>query len=168
MPLTALPDAEAHCAALAELIRPALQAETTLVGIHSGGAWVARRVQQLLGLPGEVGLIDVSFYRDDFGARGLHPQLKPTQIPFPVDGRTVILIDDVLFTGRTTRAAINALFDYGRPTCLKLAVLADRGGRQLPFQPDFCAWEPTLTPSDELVLETTADGRLHWKRVQHA
>ena len=87
MPLSKLPDAEAQCAQLADLIRPQLQANTLLVGIHSGGAWVARRLNELLGLPGEIGLIDVSFYRDDFGEKGLHPQTKRTSIPFDVEGR---------------------------------------------------------------------------------
>ena len=168
MPPSRLPDAEAHCVELAALIQPALQADTTLVGIHSGGAWIARRVHQLLGLPGEIGLLDVSFYRDDFGQRGLHPQVRPTQIPFAVDDRTLVLIDDVLFTGRTTRAAINELFDYGRPRRIQLAVLADRGGRQLPIQPDFCVWHPELAAHEELVLETMADGRLQWRCDPHA
>ena len=168
MPPSRLPDAEAHCVELAAQIQPALQADTTLVGIHSGGAWIARRVHQLLGLPGEIGLLDVSFYRDDFGQRGLHPQVRPTQIPFAVDDRTLVLIDDVLFTGRTTRAAINELFDYGRPRRIQLAVLADRGGRQLPIQPDFCVWRPELATHEELVLETMTDGRLQWRCDPHA
>ena len=132
-PIPPLPDAEAQCVALAELIRPKLQPDTVLVGIHSGGAWIARRVHQLLGLPGEIGLLDVSFYRDDFSEKGLHPQCRPTVIPFDVEGRHIILVDDVLYTGRTTRAAINELFDYGRPAAVELAVLADRGGRELPI-----------------------------------
>ncbi|WP_263768379.1 bifunctional pyr operon transcriptional regulator/uracil phosphoribosyltransferase PyrR [Propionivibrio soli] len=168
MPLTNLPDAEAQCAQLAELIRPHLKPNTTLVGIHSGGAWIARRLNQLLGLPGEVGLIDVSFYRDDFGERGLHPQVKPTSIPFDVEGRSLILVDDVLYTGRTTRAAINELFDYGRPASIKLAVLADRGGRELPIYAEFCAWNVELDASEELVLEASPSGLLQWRRVEHA
>ena len=168
MPLTKLPDAEAQCAELAELIRPQLQANTILVGIHSGGVWVARRLQELLGLPGEIGLIDVSFYRDDFSKKGLHPQIKPTSIPFDVEGRSLILVDDVLFTGRTTRAAINELFDYGRPASIKLAVLADRGGRELPICAEFCTWRPDLGVSEEIVLEPDAAGRLQWRRAKHA
>lgn len=168
MPPPTLPDAEAQCAELASLIRPQLEAETQLVGIHSGGAWVARRVHDLLGLPGEVGLIDVSFYRDDYGQRGLHPQVRPTSIPFEVEGRPLILIDDVLFTGRTTRAAVNELFDYGRPKRIQLAVLADRGGRQLPVCAEYCVWRPELGPQQELILETDADGRLRWRQEDHA
>jgi pyrimidine operon attenuation protein/uracil phosphoribosyltransferase len=168
MSLNTPPDAEAQCAALAELIRPGLQENTVLVGIHSGGAWVARRLKELLGLNSEIGLIDVSFYRDDFGAKGLHPQIKPTSIPFDVEGRPLILVDDVLFTGRTTRAAINELFDYGRPASIKLAVLADRGGRELPIYAEFCAWHAKLSDAEELVLEPDASGRLQWRRAEHA
>jgi pyrimidine operon attenuation protein/uracil phosphoribosyltransferase len=163
-----LPDAEAQCLALTALIRPQLPSDAVLVGIHSGGAWVARRLKELLGLSGEIGLIDVSFYRDDFGEKGLHPQVKPTSIPFEVEGRNLILVDDVLYTGRTTRAAINELFDYGRPASVKLAVLADRGGRELPIYAEFCAWRPELAHSQELVLEADADGRLQWRCVDHA
>ena len=168
MPFIHLPDAEAQCAALAELIRPQLRPNTLLVGIHSGGAWIARRLSELLGLPGEIGLIDVSFYRDDFSKKGLHPQVKPTSIPFDVEGRSLILVDDVLYTGRTTRAAINELFDYGRPASIKLAVLADRGGRELPICADFCTWQVVLADDEELVLEPGAEGRLQWRRVGHA
>lgn len=168
MSLPTLPDAEAQCVALAELIRPKLQPDTVLVGIHSGGAWIARRLKELLGLPGEIGLIDVSFYRDDFGEKGLHPQIKPTSIPFEVDGRPLILVDDVLYTGRTTRAAINELFDYGRPASVRLAVLADRGGRELPIYAEFCTWQVDLPKSQELILEPDAAGRLQWRCVDHA
>jgi len=168
MPLTKFPDAEAQCVQLAELIRPDLQANTMLVGIHSGGVWVARRLRDLLGLTGEIGLIDVSFYRDDFGEKGLHPQVKPTSIPFDVEGRPLILVDDVLYTGRTTRAAINELFDYGRPANIKLAVLADRGGRELPIYAEYCAWQVELGDGEELVLEPDESGRLLWRCAGHA
>lgn len=166
MPLTELPDAEAQCRALAELIRPQLAANTALVGIHSGGVWIAQRLRELLGaslLPEEIGLIDVSFYRDDFGEKGLHPQIKPTAIPFEVEGRSLLLVDDVLYTGRTTRAAINELFDYGRPASVELAVLADRGGRELPICARYCTWSVDLPDHAELVLEQQADGRLSWR-----
>ena len=168
MTLTKLPDAETQCTQLAELIRPHLQANTMLVGIHSGGVWIARRLSELLGLPGEIGLIDVSFYRDDFGEKGLHPQVKPTSIPFDVEDRPLILVDDVLYTGRTTRAAINELFDYGRPANIKLAVLADRGGRELPIYAEFCAWQVELDKTEELVLEPDTTGRLQWRSAEHA
>ncbi len=163
-----LPDAEAQCVALADLIRPQLQPDTVLVGIHSGGAWIARRLKELLSLPGEIGFVDVSFYRDDFGEKGLHPQVKPTSIPFEVEGRSMVLVDDVLYTGRTTRAAINELFDYGRPGCIRLAVLADRGGRELPIYAEFCTWQVELARSEELILEPDPSGRLQWRYIDHA
>ncbi|MDA0190597.1 MAG: bifunctional pyr operon transcriptional regulator/uracil phosphoribosyltransferase PyrR [Proteobacteria bacterium] len=165
---TPLPDAEAQCAELARLIRPRLSPDTALVGIHSGGAWIARRLRELLELPEEIGLIDVSFYRDDFGAKGLHPQVRPTTIPFAVEGRPLILVDDVLYTGRTTRAAINELFDYGRPARIDLAVLADRGGRELPVCAQYCAWQVALDDDEELILEPDAAGRLQWRLARHA
>ena len=167
MPIPPLPDAEAQCAALAELIRPHLRPDTLLVGIHSGGAWIARRLSEQLGLSSPVGLLDISFYRDDFGKRGLHPQVKPTSLPFDIDGRSLILVDDVLFTGRTTRAAINELFDYGRPASIKLAVLADRGGRELPVCAEFCVWNASLADNQELVLEAAEDGKLQWRCDEH-
>ena len=168
MTLTSFPDAEVQCAELAELIRPQLQANTLLVGIHTGGVWLARRLSELLGIPGEIGLIDVSFYRDDFGEKGLHPQIKPTSIPFDVEGRSLILVDDVLYTGRTTRAAINELFDYGRPASIQLAVLADRGGRELPISAEFCVWRPQLDQREELVLKLDEGGRMQWRCAENA
>ena len=168
MPRIPLPDAETQCVELAEQIRSQLRPNTLIVGIHSGGAWVARRLKELLDIPGEIGLIDVSFYRDDFEEKGLHPQIKPTSLPFDVDDRSLILVDDVLFTGRTTRAAVNELFDYGRPANIRLAVLADRGGRELPVFAEFCAWRPDLSASEELVLEADASGRLQWRCVDNA
>lgn len=168
MPPIDLPDADAQCAELAELIRPHLQAGTLLVGIHSGGVWVARRLRGLLDQANEIGLIDVSFYRDDYGERGLHARVKPSSMPFDVEGRPLILVDDVLYTGRTTRAAINELFDYGRPASIQLAVLADRGRRELPICADFCPWRVELDPSQELILSADSDGRLRWSIAENA
>ncbi len=158
-----LPEAEAQCRQLADLIRPQLTKNPALVGIYSGGAWIAERLKDLLGLSEEIGLIDVSFYRDDFAEKGLHPQVKPTVIPFDVEGRHLILVDDALYTGRTTRAAINELFDYGRPAAVELAVLADRGGRELPVAPTYGAWEVTLGDNQSLVLDRGDSGRLAWR-----
>lgn len=168
MPAIELPDADAQCAELAELIRPRLRPDTVLVGIHSGGVWVARRLSDLLGLHNEIGLIDVSFYRDDYGEKGLHPRVRPTSIPFDVEGRPLILVDDVLYTGRTTRAAINELFDYGRPASIQLAVLADRGRRELPICADFCTWRVDLDPAQELVLSADGDTHLQWSLAGNA
>jgi len=158
-----LPDAEAQCRQLAELIRPQLSNNPALVGIYSGGAWIAERLKELLGLTDDIGLIDVSFYRDDFSEKGLHPQCRPTVIPFDGEGRHIVLVDDVLYTGRTTRAAINELFDYGRPAAVQLAVLADRGGRELPVAPTFGVWDVALDDGQNLVLERSEDGQLAWR-----
>lgn len=164
---TQLPQAEQQCLQLAEQIRPHLTESTVLVGIFSGGAWIAERLKSLLGLREEVGLIDTSFYRDDFAEKGLHPQVRPTQIPFDVEGRRIILVDDVLYTGRTTRAAINELFDYGRPAAIELAVLADRGGRELPVAPTYCVWPVALGEGQTLVLDKDeslpAGQQLSWR-----
>jgi len=158
-----LPDAEEQCRQLADLIRPQLDRQPALIGIFSGGAWVAERLRELLGLPEEIGMIDVSFYRDDFAAKGLHPQVKPTVIPFDVEGRHLILVDDVLYTGRTTRAALNELFDYGRPASVSMAVLADRGGRELPIAATYCVWNVALGEGQSLVLGKQDDGQLRWR-----
>jgi pyrimidine operon attenuation protein/uracil phosphoribosyltransferase len=159
----ALPDAEAQCRQLADLIRPQLHKKPALVGIFSGGAWIAERLRELLDLPEEIGMIDVSFYRDDFAEKGLHPQCRPTVIPFAIEGRHLILVDDVLYTGRTTRAAINELFDYGRPAAIELAVLADRGGRELPVASTYGIWEVTLSETQNLVLDRRDNGQLAWR-----
>lgn len=160
---SSLPDAEAQCRQLADLIRPHLHKNPALVGIYSGGAWIAERLKELLDLPEDIGLIDVSFYRDDFAEKGLHPQVKPTLIPFDVEDRHLILVDDVLYTGRTTRAAINELFDYGRPASIELAMLADRDGRELPVAPTYCVWDVALNEGDSLVLAKQDDGQLAWR-----
>lgn len=162
-----LPDAEAQCRQLADLIRPHLPKNPALVGIFSGGAWIAERLKELLGLSEEIGMIDVSFYRDDFAEKGLHPQCRPTLIPFDVEGRHLILVDDVLYTGRTTRAAINELFDYGRPASVSMAVLADRGERELPIAANFCVWDVSLAAGQNLVLARLENGQLAW-RLEHA
>ena len=158
-----LPDAEAQCRQLAELIRPQLSKNPALVGIYSGGAWIAQRLKELLGRTEDIGLIDVSFYRDDFSEKGLHPQCRPTLIPFDVEGRHIILVDDVLYTGRTTRAAINELFDYGRPASVELVVLADRGGRELPIAATHGVWQVGLADGQSLVLGRNDHGQLAWR-----
>ena len=122
-------DAEALYQTLVQQIQAGLQGatEVALVGIHSGGAWLAERLASELGLAERLGFVDVSFYRDDFSEKGLRADVKPSQIPFDVEGATILMVDDVLYTGRTTRAAINELFDYGRPARVLLAALVDRG-----------------------------------------
>ena len=157
-----LPDAETLCRQLAEQIRPHLQPNTVLIGIRTGGEWLARRLNTLLELRQPSGAIDISFYRDDYGAKGLHASPQRTNIPFSIENAPVILVDDVLYTGRTTRAALNEIFDFGRPASVELAVLIDRGGRELPIAARYCAHtlpEP-LPASQNLQLEQTENGNL--------
>lgn len=156
----ALPDAEQLCALLAARMRPDLPAGTALVGIHTGGVWVAERLHAALGLATRLGTMDVSFYRDDFGRTGLHPQLKPSDIPFDVEDRPIIIVDDVLYTGRTIRAAMNEIFDYGRPARIDLAVLVDRGGRELPICARWSAHAMELEHGRNLQLERDDKGTL--------
>lgn len=155
-------DAEALCEVLIEQMRPAVSADTAMVGIHTGGVWLAQRLHAALGLTAPLGSIDVAFYRDDFGAKGLHAKPKRSEIPFPVEGAHIIIVDDVLYTGRTTRAALNELFDYGRPGRVDLAVLVDRGGRELPIAARFCAHTltPLLPSTRNLELQRNDDGKL--------
>jgi pyrimidine operon attenuation protein / uracil phosphoribosyltransferase len=162
-------DAEALYKVLADRVKSVLaNAENVaIVGIYSGGAWLAERLAAEMQLKDRLGFIDVSFYRDDYAERGLHAEVKPTQIPFDVEGATILLVDDVLYTGRTTRAAINELFDYGRPAKIMLAALVDRGGRELPIAADFVADTATLSDDQQLVLQRADDGRLSLT-VDHA
>ncbi len=154
-----LPDAESTFAALAERMRAAVAFDARFVGIYSGGAWIAERLAQVL--PGEhpVGYIDVSFYRDDFNRKGLKPKIKRTELPFDVDGATIVLVDDVLYTGRSVRAAVNELFDFGRPAAIELAVLIDRGGRELPIEPTYTGARLAVARDLNVVLTRDADGR---------
>ncbi len=162
-----LPDAERLCAYLADSLRPALTPDTALIGIHTGGVWVAERLHAALGLATPLGCLDVSFYRDDFGRSGLHPHLKVSEMPFEVDNRPIIIVDDVLYTGRTIRAAMNEIFDYGRPARIDLAVLVDRSGRELPIQPRWCAHAMDLPQGQNLQLERDGGGTLSL-RLAHA
>jgi pyrimidine operon attenuation protein/uracil phosphoribosyltransferase len=131
-----LPQPEQLIAKMAADLRDlAQQEDTVMVGIHTGGAWVARQLHEQLDLQSELGLLDISFYRDDFSQNGLHPKVKGSQLP-EIENKTVILVDDVIMSGRTIRAAMNELFDYGRPNKIVLACLLDVGHRQLPIQAD--------------------------------
>ena len=158
-----LPDAEQLLTQLADHIRPLLGENTALVGIHSGGAWMAERLQALLGSDIPLGTLDISFYRDDFSRIGLHPQTKPSHIPFEVEGRHIILVDDVLYTGRTIRGAMNELFDYGRPAKITLAVLVDRGGREMPVEAQLVGTKLALQPGENLELARDDAGQFHLK-----
>lgn len=123
-----------------------------MVGIHTGGAWVAERLHRLLALPDPLGVLNITFYRDDFSRIGLHPQVKPSELPCAVDDRHIVLVDDVLHSGRTVRAALNELFDYGRPASVTLAVLIERNGRELPIQADVAGCRLDLPASRQIKL----------------
>ncbi|MGZ5000661.1 MAG: bifunctional pyr operon transcriptional regulator/uracil phosphoribosyltransferase PyrR, partial [Methylomonas sp.] len=123
-----------------------------LIGIHSGGAWIARQIHQRLGVTEPLGVLDITFYRDDFSQIGMHPKAKSSQLPAHLEGRDIILIDDVFCTGRTSRAALNEIFDYGRPNQVVLAVLIERDGRQIPLQPDCCGMRMTLPKGQKIKL----------------
>jgi len=158
-----LPDPEILCAELVRQLRPDVTADTALVGIYTGGAWLAERLHAELGIVLPLGRLDISFYRDDFDKTGLHPQIKPTQIPFEVGGRHIILVDDVLYTGRTVRGAMNELFDYGRPASISLAVLIDRGGRELPVAARYTGTRLDVPSGHMLVLDREENGKLRLK-----
>ena len=155
-----LPDAEAAFAELVERMAGAVPHDAALVGIYSGGAWLAERLAHAL--PGDhpLGFIDVSFYRDDYATAGLKGGTKRSEIPFDVAGARIVLIDDVLYTGRSVRAAVNELFDFGRPAAIELAVLVDRGGRELPIEPTYAGARVAVARDLTVVLSRGADGRL--------
>ena len=155
-----LPDAEILFKNLAKKIQSDGGKDFVLVGIHTGGVWLAERLHQELAITQPLGTLDVSFYRDDFDRIGLHSQVKRSEIPFEVEGAHIILIDDVLHTGRTIRAAINELFDYGRPASVSLATLVDRGGRELPIAAQYTGIELALPADKMLELKRGKSGKL--------
>ncbi|MGV8806068.1 MAG: bifunctional pyr operon transcriptional regulator/uracil phosphoribosyltransferase PyrR [Polaromonas sp.] len=158
-------DAEALYADLLRSMRQQLASFSQpprLVGVTSGGAWLAQRLQQDLGLTGAYGVLSSSMHRDDFSQRGLSASGQ-TLLPFDVNGEHIIVIDDVLYTGRTIRAVINELFDYGRPASVRLMVLVDRGGRELPLQADLAVARLSLPASQTLELARADDGRFSFR-----
>jgi pyrimidine operon attenuation protein/uracil phosphoribosyltransferase len=163
-------DAEALYADLLQGVRGLLRdlgPDAALVGIWSGGAWLAERLQRDLGLAGEAGVISSTLHRDDFGSRGLAGGAAHTRLPFDVEGRPIVLIDDVLYTGRTVRAVLNELFDFGRPASVTLAVLVDRGGRELPVHAAVSPARITLPRGQRLSLARGADGRFAFDIEPH-
>lgn len=126
--------------------------ELCMIGIHTGGVWVAERLHKGLHLPSPLGKLNIAFYRDDFSRIGTHPQVTPSKLPFKIEDKHILLVDDVLHSGRTIRAALNEIFDYGRPASVHLAVLVDRGAHELPIQADFIGKRLSLKPTEHVKL----------------
>jgi len=165
--MTKLPDVNTLIAKLAQDIgSPA--SGTVIVGIHTGGVWVAERLAAALKLKDPMGTLAITLHRDDYARIGLHRQARTTRMPVDVEGRNILLVDDVIYTGRTIRAALNELFDFGRPAGVKLVCLADRGGRQLPIAPDYVGVTIEVPPGEELVLNKDGERltlQLHKKQT---
>jgi pyrimidine operon attenuation protein/uracil phosphoribosyltransferase len=149
-------DVDALITTMAEQINakfmPADIDKVLMIGIHTGGVWIAQRLHQLLNVREPLGTLDISFYRDDFSRIGMNPQVKPSKLPVSVDNKHILLVDDILHTGRTIRAAMNEIFDYGRPASIRLIVLGERSGRELPIQADVVGQHMPLGPHEHVKL----------------
>ena len=150
-----LPSVESLIENLAQALTPYFSSQSLpiIVGIETGGAWIAERLQQRIAPEAELGQLNISFYRDDFTRIGLHPTVKPSSLPTDIDNKTIILVDDVLHSGRTVRAAMNEIFDYGRPKRIVLAILIDRGEREIPIQADVVGESMELDSASHIKLE---------------
>ncbi|MEQ8231225.1 MAG: bifunctional pyr operon transcriptional regulator/uracil phosphoribosyltransferase PyrR [Gammaproteobacteria bacterium] len=126
--------------------------DPALIGIRTGGVWLAARLRERLGIETPLGELNIAFYRDDFSRIGMHPTVEPSQLPFDIDGRDLVLVDDILYTGRTIRAAMNEIFDYGRPRTITLVVLVDRSGRELPIDANVYGTRLTLAADEHVKL----------------
>ena len=153
--MTTLPDAERLLVELADQMRKDPRPGTALVGIYTGGVWVAERLHRMLALPAPIGTIDVAFWRDDYKKTGMRPGVKPSDIRFEVEGADIILVDDVLYTGRSVRAALDALRDVGRPRAVQLAVFVDRGHREFPLRADYVGKNVPTSRSDNIKVRLT-------------
>ena len=162
-----LPDAERLCAQLAAELKPVVTPGTAMIGLYTGGVWLAERLHAAPGIAESLGTMDIAFYRDDYHQQGLGRDPKRTQIPFAVEGRHLLLVDDVLYTGRTVRAAMNELFDYGRPASISLVVLAERGGRELPICAQYCGSKVDVPAGMRLRLLRDDGGKIQLE-LQHA
>ncbi|MBL1260489.1 MAG: bifunctional pyr operon transcriptional regulator/uracil phosphoribosyltransferase PyrR [Thiotrichaceae bacterium] len=155
--------------AVAKSLRTILESRSIqdpiMIGIYTGGVWIAQQLHQQLAIKAPLGTLDISFYRDDFTRVGMNPQVKPSSLPLSIDDRHIILVDDVLYTGRTIRAAMNELFDYGRPASIILAVLVERDGRELPIQPDAVGQHISLQAGEQIKLQGPAPLTLSLRRV---
>lgn len=156
-----LPDPETLLTEITAKIQAQLQPNSALVGIHSGGVWILNRILETLKKDMPHGMLDAAMYRDDYAKRGLKNAPKPSNIAFDVTDKHIILIDDIFYTGRTTRAAMNEIFDYGRPASIILAVLINRGGAELPIAPNIVGAEILLKPNQNLQLSQDTKGKLH-------
>jgi pyrimidine operon attenuation protein/uracil phosphoribosyltransferase len=143
---------------------PVIDDSILMIGIHTGGVWVAEKLHSLVGIKQPLGILDISFYRDDFSRIGMNPEVKPSRLSVSVDDKRIILVDDILHTGRTIRAAMNEIFDYGRPASITLAVLLDRSGRELPVQADIVGKHITLNENEHVKL--VGPQNLHFTVVQ--
>jgi pyrimidine operon attenuation protein/uracil phosphoribosyltransferase len=156
-----LPNPEDLLAEITIKIQALINKDSALVGIHSGGVWLMQRMLKSIGKDVPHGMLDAALYRDDYAQRGLKAEPKPSDIAFDVTDKHIILIDDIFYTGRTTRAAMNELFDYGRPASITLAVLINRGGAELPIFPNIIGAEILLKPKQNLQLSQDTKGKLH-------
>lgn len=149
-------DIETLLLAMADEIRLTLDGKAPLlIGIHTGGVWVAQQLAEILGVDffdASIGTLNIAYYRDDFTRIGMHPQVTPSDLPFAVDDRHLLVVDDVLYSGRTIRAALNEIFDYGRPASVTLAVLIERNGRELPIQADIIGQSLTMSENEHIKL----------------
>tara|TARA_R110001592_G_scaffold172752_1_gene411257 strand:+ start:1128 stop:1628 length:501 start_codon:yes stop_codon:yes gene_type:complete len=146
---------------------PAMTTDAAIIGVRTGGVWVAQRLHERFGLEHPLGELNIAFYRDDFSRIGLHPTVEPSNLPFDVDDRHLILVDDILYTGRTIRAAMNEIFDYGRPASITLVVLVERDGRELPIRADIAGTRLGLAPSEHVKLLGPDQLRLELWQAKH-
>lgn len=158
---------EDMAAELRGLLQERRIAEPLMAGIYTGGAWIAERLHALLGLKEPLSMLDISFYRDDFTRVGINPQVRPSHLPVNIDDRHLVLVDDVLSTGRTIRAALNEIFDYGRPASIMLATLVERGGRELPIQADVVGLRVQISRRQHIKLHGPDPLRLSVTELPH-
>ena len=162
--MSQLPAPHALLDYMAETLRQLLKSrgisDPCMIGIHTGGVWIADALHQALGLRQPLGTLNITFYRDDFTRIGMHPQVQPSNLPFEIDDRHIVLVDDVLHTGRTIRAALNEIFDYGRPASVILVTLVDRGGRELPIAADIVGVRLDLSANQHVKLSGPEQLRL--------
>lgn len=164
-----LPPVESLIEKLSQALIPYFSSPATqpiIVGIETGGAWIAQQLHRRIAPDTELGRLNISFYRDDFTRSGLHPTVKPSSLPMEIDDKTIVLVDDVLHSGRTVRAAMNEIFDYGRPKKIILAILIDRGEREIPIQADIVGATTELDSGSHIKLEGPDPLRLVIKTLE--